>query len=255
MRNKDVNLYIISFPKCGRTWLRVMMAKFLSLHYKIPLEGKDIIWINNLSRYSEVPNIHFTHDIVNSRNPFVNDVSPDKYKNTPLVHLYRDPRDVLVSLFYHRQKRHPEEFEQFSRIKEFVHKSSAKHDIVNFFNRWANLRDYYDNMISINYEQLHLNAQHVLKSIFGLLEMNNISDHNIKRSIEFGEFPNMRKIEKNQEVDDITLKPTKPNDYTTYKTRKGVKGGYIDDLDDDDISYLSDFFNQKLDKMYLFYFS
>ena len=255
MKEKDVNLYVVSFPKCGRTWLRVMMAKYLSLHYEVPLEGNDIIWINNLSRYPKVPNIHFTHDISNSRNPYINDISLDKYKNTPLVHLYRDPRDVLVSLYYHRQKRHPEEFEQFSNLKEFIRKSSAKNDIVDFFNRWASHTDHNENLLQVNYEQLHLETQYILKSIFGLLEIDVISDAFINSSIEFGKFSNMRKIEKNQEIDDITLRPTKPDDYSTYKTRKGIKGGYVDELDEEDIWYVNNFFEESLNEMYSFYWS
>lgn len=254
MENKNIDLYIISFPKCGRTWLRVMMAKLLSLHYDVPLQDKDIIWINNLSRYPSVPNIHFTHDIFNSRNHFINDVPLERYEGIPLIHLYRDPRDVIVSLYYHRQKRHPEGFEQFSDLKEFIRKSPAKHDIVQFFNRWAAQSDHFESLHSINYEQLHLKTANTLRFIFELIGIKNITESEIVESIEFGRFENMRKIEENRVIDDITLQPTNAEDYATYKTRKGKMGGFVEELDESDVEYLDEYFINELDEMYNFYF-
>ena len=113
-RHYCADCYVISYPKCGRTWLRVMIAKALALHYKISLETvfdpSDVI----KAGCRKAPRIGFRHDGA--------DLIPDpskksfkrkyqKYKNKKVIFLVRDPRDVLVSYYFHRTRRMMEQHE------------------------------------------------------------------------------------------------------------------------------------------------
>ena len=52
---------IVSFPKCGRTWLRVILGKVLQEHFNI--KSEEIIEIHRLANIdNRVPRLYFLHD-------------------------------------------------------------------------------------------------------------------------------------------------------------------------------------------------
>ena len=51
---------MISFPKCGRTWLRVMIGKVLQLHFKT--SESDILTLPSSRELSDYPGLVFIHD-------------------------------------------------------------------------------------------------------------------------------------------------------------------------------------------------
>jgi hypothetical protein len=81
---------VVSFPKSGRTWLHVMLARLAhGAHAPFVLD---------------VPGVLFTHDDADKPSlPLRTDFG--RYADRKVVLLVRDPRDVLVSYFAHRTRR------------------------------------------------------------------------------------------------------------------------------------------------------
>jgi hypothetical protein len=53
-----VDIYILSFPKSGRTWLRVLLTKLFNLKFKTPL---DLELFRITSVHPNLPTIQFAH--------------------------------------------------------------------------------------------------------------------------------------------------------------------------------------------------
>ena len=48
--NKDGDVFIISFPKSGRTWLRLLLGKLFALHFKLEItEELDLLLFEKLA--------------------------------------------------------------------------------------------------------------------------------------------------------------------------------------------------------------
>ena len=102
------HILVFSVAKSGRTWLRVLLNKYLSLAYDVPFD------INDLSESNKrIPSIHFTHELwEHCSKAKVHEKILGKYivpekilRSKKVLVLYRDPRDVLVSLFFQKSKR------------------------------------------------------------------------------------------------------------------------------------------------------
>ena len=99
---------VISVPKSGRTWLRVLIH-----HYLAELRSSPLVLDGTRLQGEGLPNLIFTHDLWEHRTTFsLKDRIRGKYLvpeklclEKPLVLLARDPRDVIVSLYFQLTKR------------------------------------------------------------------------------------------------------------------------------------------------------
>jgi hypothetical protein len=212
--NKDV--LVISFPKSGRTWLRVMMDRLnIKLNYSHDeTSHAERISLGDLSR------------------------SKDKYRNKKIIFLVRDPRDTVVSGYFQAVKR----INVYNGpISEFIR--DEKHGIekiLEFHHIWFNNRLIPKDFLSIRYEDMHADCISVLRKIMDFLQIRHISEDQLKESIQFAEFENMKKLERQGFFSNkygSILSPANINDEESFKVRKGKIGGYVDYLNQDDITY------------------
>ena len=101
-RPSEPENFILSYPKIGRTWLRVSLATLISEKHGIPLD--DVLDIDSARQVGpRFPRFH--HDFCNCRNRW-NELPTEKqeFSNTRVIFLVRDIRNVLVSYYFHWHK-------------------------------------------------------------------------------------------------------------------------------------------------------
>lgn len=230
--------YVVSHPKCGRTWLRIMLAKAFALHFRIPQ--------SNLADPSEllkaapnkVPRIRFTHNGV-SRPPTAQQAQGEKryrkFCRKRVIFLVRDPRDVLASYYFQRTRRRSEQHDLSQFLRDPVRGIDR---IIAFMNGWYAHRHLPSAFLLVRYEDLHRDTPGGLRTILAFLGFSDVSDDVIQESVHYASFVNMRRLSMNELRHVPTLAPANAADPESYKVRKGRVGGYTEYLQPADIAYL-----------------
>ena len=97
---------IVSFPKSGRTWLRLLVGKALAERHGFA--ESDMLDTFELTRRAGLPPAVFSHDgASNTEARHLRRLSPGKsdYAKKRVLLLRRDPRDVVVSCYFQASKR------------------------------------------------------------------------------------------------------------------------------------------------------
>lgn len=231
---------ILSIGKSGRTWLRVLLNKFLSLHYNVPF---DIV---NLSKYGpDVPSIGYSHELwKHFSGATVSERIRGKYLMTPkmlfskrVVLLYRDPRDVVVSLYFQVTKRSNNRIT--SSIGDFLrHKKFGILNIIKVMNEWRErLRDH-PQCIWLSYEGMRSDTAGELSRVLDFIGIKNADTEQIKEAVDFARFENMKKMEARGEFQKQSLRPGDPADADSFKVREGKVGGYKRHFSAEDLEYM-----------------
>jgi hypothetical protein len=213
---KNRNLVVISFPKTGKTWLRVMLDR---LHIS-PAYSHD----------------GTSHTEQRSYKDLVRDKS--RYRNKKIIFLVRDPRDTVVSGYFQSVKR----IRAFDgTISDFIR--DERHGIkkiLTFHHIWFNNKHHPEGFHTVKYEDMHEDCLDVLKKVTDFMQLRNISQEQLKESTEFARFDNMQKLEREgyfEKQYGFPLSPSDKNDKESFKVRKGKVGGYVDYLNEEDIHY------------------
>lgn len=254
LRRQLVTNYVISFPKSGRTWLLSMLALYVrELH-----DGWNPSWDTAVGRWllykrrtgRRPPVMVLTHDCVD--HPFQDTLraaelrtawDPSRYEGKRNVFLIRDPRDVVVSYFYHKTRREAllearrptkVEVDAFVRSEFF-----GIPKIVAFMNQWAELIRSNDDYMVLRYEDLHESPEAVREVIAHFdLEQN---ERALKRAIEACSFERMQRRE---------LEQSHASTPAQMKVRRGIIGGYRDDLAGETITWMESYIRRHLSEIY-----
>lgn len=248
--HQKTDVYLISYPKCGRTWLRLMLGRAIARHFSLP-ENEDILFLRWKSRpHPKIPMITVVHDdrpMLKTADEL--ETSKAKYRNKKVIFLSRDPRDVIVSSFFEMKKRgrlfgeNPYEsrspvFE--GELREFIDREVGGFEtILRYYNIWADNRHIPRDFLLVRYEDLKNNPQQGLRRILDFLGLEAIDDATVAEAVEFASFENMRKMEAEGIFQSGMLKPAEKNDQDSYKTRKGRVGGFAEYLTEDEIERLN----------------
>jgi hypothetical protein len=237
---KEADVLVISIPKSGRTWLRVLLSRYLSLHFRIPFRIKGLH-----VGHRGVPAIAYSHDIWGYRNSrWVNRVR-GKYvvldrilKDRKLLVLHRDPRDVVVSLYFSEIKRlrrkAPCEIGEFIKDRRF-----GIRRIVEVMNHWA--RRFADHPASfwISYEGIHRDPLGALSQVLGFAGIDKVDRSFAEQAVAFASFENLQRIEASGTFPEGILQPIDASDPEAFKVREGKVGGYVKHFAERDIEYLN----------------
>jgi hypothetical protein len=239
-RRKQQDIFVISVSKSGRTWLRVLINKYFSDLYNIPFKIED------LSKYNKsVPKIFYTHELWEhyshakfSHKILGKYVLPDKLLlNKKVILMFRDPRDILVSLYFHITKRDKKELhmtlETFMRDKKY-----GIQRIIQVMNIWRKRLKNHRSCLWLSYESLRHQTNEVFTNVMRFIEDKEVSANLIKQSVEFAEFENMKKMEARGEFKTKKLTPGDPTDSNSFKVREGKIGGYLNHFDSNSLIYL-----------------
>ena len=212
--HKDV--IVISYPKSGRTWLRIILEKLNIL-------------------------IQYDHDETQLGKKIPPDqLSGDKtlFRNNRIILLVRDPRDTVVSAYYQaikRQKIYDKSISEFIRDEKFGIKK-----ILKFHEIWNENQHIPKDFMLLRYEDMQKDIKGEIKRLVAFLNGSKINEQKIEKATEFGKFDNMHKMEQKgifKKKYKGILAPKDKNDKESYKTRKGKVGGFYEDFTKADLEY------------------
>ncbi|MEM1210513.1 MAG: sulfotransferase domain-containing protein [Planctomycetota bacterium] len=238
-RNRMADAYVLSFPKTGRTWLRLLLGKAIATHHQLQdADSADLLELDRLAdRLPDLPRIRFKHD----DNPHFK--TPDElvtrkteYADRPVVFLVRDPRDTAVSA-YHQLTKREARYRFDGSLEQFLDcPRGSVATMLRFYNLWHAERDTPKRFLLVRYEDLHADTAGQLRRVTDFLELTSgggeFSDDTLAAAVDFARFDNMRRMEQKASQRDTSggnarLAATDPNDPTTFKTRSGKIGDFV----------------------------
>jgi len=247
----NVECFIISYPKCGRTWLRMMLGKYL-LNGQ---EGDPIELLNLTNQLKDVPTTELSHDDYPMWK-HIDKMETDKsiYQNKKVVWLARDPRDAFVSYYFQHTKREDgkranDDFD--GSMGDFLtHPIGGLPSIIKFYNIWAKNLQVPKKTFVLTYEKIHEAPEAMLKALIEFLGYPNYGDEAIHAAVDYCQFDNMKKIEEQNLLNNPRLKAADGQDPEAFKVRKGKVGGYTEYLNDQEITQMEEYIQSHLDPFY-----
>ena len=267
---------LVSYPKSGRTWLRMMMAKVLKEM------GHDV------SSFEMLPAMHLSPLDANDRFG----------KNLRVVFLYRNIGDVIMSFFWESLVSDRNGVAVHTPPSRFIRDNKyGLPNIERFYNLWfKNVENFQDHMF-MTYEALQTDTvselHRLLKFVNKTRDMKiwtydekstfpaypnsnpftNLTQEKIKNAVEFAKFNNMKKIElagvdgndnllknykgnfgsvgvKDKEAKQVLLNKAHPSllkwmkdhnlsfNNDNGRLRKGKVNDYLNYLNEDDVNYI-----------------
>jgi hypothetical protein len=234
---RDSSIVIVSFPKCGRTWLRILVGRYMQKVYLLP--NIDILDTYSLSKDSKVNVTLFTHDDLNMNKPFHFSrlhVDLERYKDKTVIFLLREPKDVMVSWYFQISKRRGV---NVGSISEFVRNDGyGIRKYVAFVNNWFQAKAGLSCFHVITYEQMHKDCGTTLSAVISLITNGEPLTEAITEAIEYGSFTNLKKLEGSGAFESKVMKAKDTKDPNSFKVRSGKIAGYQEHLSPEDISFI-----------------
>ena len=231
--------FFVSFPKSGRSWVRVFYFAYLS-----KLASREFSL--DATKFPEYPHLVFTHDRWEHRLlpgwwNFIRGkqlIPLEARRKKKIVLMVRDPRDVTVSLYFHLLKR-PHVFRWTPQpIGEMLRdpKFGIAH-VVELMNRWlAEWRGRKDFKL-MRYEDCKTGVQQEFRGLLGFLGLAPINEAALAHAMEFSRFENMHALEASGKFNEKELSAGNPADNDSFKTRRGKVGGFRDYFGADDLAF------------------
>ncbi|MFF5718922.1 sulfotransferase domain-containing protein [Streptomyces buecherae] len=241
MIDAEGDVYIVSFPKCGRTWLRVLMAKAISAARGIPMEVcRDLALTEYSAVDSAVPRIVYWHDdFVAWRTPAELSWNKEFYHDRKVVLLVRDIRDAGVSRYFQRTLRKKPPYT--GGIGDFLTEEEGSiKTCLTFWNIWHERQDVPASFLLTSYERLRADTAGELRRVLDFCGLPPTDEEALRTAVAFADFPSMRAMELSDTLGTDRLRPTVPGNPDSYKTRRGVIGGFRDYLTPEQIDYVND---------------
>lgn len=239
----EPDVYIVSYPKCGRTWLRVMLGNYLELIAFSSLRFRDRFFVG-------IPGgrtIKFEHDQGNwvPAPPRIDQLYFDrvKYHQKKVVFLVRNPRDVLVSSWYHLKYR-----EHIYRrgLSAFIRDDLVGiHKVIAFMNIWLENSHVPDGFHLLTYEQLHSDPIFSFRKLLKFMDIPVVPEF-LQAAVKESSFEKMKCMEMNGSLKEPWMKPGSKDTDHSVKIRKGKVGEFRLELSIEDIEFLNDVIRSEL---------
>jgi len=234
-------VYIISFPKTGRTWLKAQIGRYLQ--QKNQLHQINIMDTPKLSTTAGLHPTLFTHD----RSPIYGvhykklKKTRQNYKNSKVIFMVREPKDVIVSYYFQVTKRY---IRYNGTLSEFIRSDLYPlQKMLTFYNLWKKNKSVPLDYLLVKYEEMHSDPERVLEKVLKFMGENEIDYEIMREAIKYTQFENLQKLEKTSTIFDNTLKIDKKKTNSLHM-RKGKIGGYTEYLSKEDLTFIDEIINQ-----------
>ncbi|WP_209125695.1 sulfotransferase domain-containing protein [Alkalihalobacillus sp. BA299] len=198
---KEGDIFLVSFPKSGNTWLRFLIG---TLYF-----NKKVDWLNIESL---IPDVY-----VNSEKDLLSIPSPRIIKSHELydpryqkvIYIVRDVRDVVIS-YYYFQLKHVKGFNlSFDNFFNDFLKYSPwwENHVLGWINNQDKIRK---GFLLLKYEDLINDINSEVLKIIRFLNISRTKEE-INQAIKWTSFSNMKSLEKQQQYMNNQLKNTNHN--------------------------------------------
>ncbi len=262
-RDPAEKVFVVSFPKSGRTWLRVLLSR-----YKQQLLGIEDFQLKLHAIYSEGPVVTPQYIFHHARASYHKEetgalirtldapgwlplrpqypFSLEYCHGSKVVFMLRDPRDVLVSYYHQLSKR--EQRAKVLSIDNFARRRLLGiHRIVAYMNFIAAQQSQFEHC-HIYYEDLHQDTAGQLSAILSFAGIP-VQPDLAAESVAYARFENMRKMELSGSQGN-KLQPTDKQDIDSFKTRKGKVGSYREELSPRTVDFINSVIARELDPFF-----
>lgn len=241
---RKADCVIVTCPKSGRTWLRIMLSRLVQGRYGFP--DTAVIGTTAFHRANpSLPGIFFTHD------SYIGDYTGNReskadYFGKRIIFLVRDPRDIAVSAYFqwkfrtdkHKRALHSSFFEgrDLSVFDFAMHPKGSLKKNIDRMNSWSLARPRLGDMLVVRYEDLRAEPEKWLTQVADFTGY--IATHEeIAAAVEFASLENMKKMEQEGSFGDKSRRFSSGTQASSdaYKVRRGKVGGYRDYFTDEQL--------------------
>lgn len=251
-----VDVVIAAFPKTGSTWLQTMIRKMLAEHCNLGDEEIPHLFVGSLGRLHKVPpgipHIYVTHNMPNFNEESYEFMTVDnaKFRGKKVILLVREPKDTLVSLYFHNRYRTvPPVYND--DINAMVHDDVyGIGKYIKFYQSWVDDSRLCKGFLLVRYEDLRADPELSLRGICEFIGLEGVSEDTIRRVVAFSSFENMRKYEEKNSRHLPGLNRSENLLPEAFKVRDGTVGGYKKHLSQESIQFIDQCIEEGLPPMY-----
>ncbi len=217
---------VVSYPKCGRTWLRAMLTLYFARLYGTP---KDLLidFANLHLLDPRVPRIYFSHEVDYKGAPAGVRIDRRRLARKKLIFLARDPRDVIVSLYAHRVHR---DRDWEGPLEAFIDADEGGlATALRYYQLWNDFLAGHREAVVLRYEDVHADPAAALATVLRHLGQA-VDEAALDACIEESAFDRLKRMEARSEFRSGRLSARNLDNPQAAKVRRGIVGGFVEDL-------------------------
>ena len=236
---RRVDAVLVSYPKSGRTWLRYALSCYFAKVAALDLVPDLATTFRVLPNLDRDP-VRGLPAFAYGGNPMLpliavshREYDRGLFADRPVVFLLRDPRDVVVSSYFHAT-RHKHRYH--GTLKSFIRDhNQGLADLLRYLNGWAaGLAGHRHHVVS--YEAMSDDPARAIRGILVFLGVP-CDEAALTAAVEASRFDAMRQTEQQSGIPGHNYDRA---DSESLRMRKGKAGGFRDYLDPADIALIED---------------
>lgn len=257
---RDDDVWIVTLPKCGTTWIQELLwlvlydfdfeaARSEHLEVRTPFLEFEYMIHNDLDHALDQTEALKSPRLIKSHMPLA--LLPQQLwiKKPKLIYVYRNPKDYIVSRYYHSRSLG---FCKDTNLQEFALECIEEESTVPSED-FEHVTEFYELrkepwIFYTSFERMKLNLRQVIEDICKFLnkEINEEQMQKMLHHLSFEEMKKNPKVNHRWEFEQMRAKFKSEYENNNF-VRRGKAGGYKDELSADIIAKLDDMIQRNLD--------
>jgi len=249
MNTAQASATLLSFPKSGRTWLLAQVTHYTKQYFGLDeiVSQKPDSWHTLDPR---IPRFRIVHDDdPHLKEPEELLVDKSEFNQDAVLLLVRDPRDVIVSLYFEMTRRTRFHAAWGFDVSKFPSKSMPIGDFIRnprggfqallrYYEIWNQASRQIENFACVRYEDLQSVPEETLSLVLQHWNLP-VDPTHLANAVQSCQFDQMQRKEAQGAYSTLSLTPADPDDPESFKVRRGKIGGYVDYLSEEDIAFMN----------------